>query len=85
MIQPHKYLDFNNSILVTGARIIAILKQSPKIKYDKLTNELIKGGDDNVRIVFPEALSFLFLLGKVNYIQTTDEVILTNENTANIF
>lgn len=76
MIKPHKYLSFNDCVLVVGGKILAILMQTSKIKYNKLLEELVESWDDNIRIVFPEALSFLFLLGKVEYNQETDEVEL---------
>lgn len=76
MIKPHKYLNFNDSVLVVGGKILALLMPSSKIKYNKLLEKLVENGDENVRIVFPEALSFLFLLGKLEYNQATDEVEL---------
>lgn len=76
MIKPHKYLDFNSSTLVIGARILSILLKHPKINYMSLLDKLIVDSDDNIKIVFPESLSFLYLIGKVEYNQITDEVEL---------
>jgi hypothetical protein len=76
MIKPYKHLDFNNSVLVIGAKILVILKSARKIKYHYLLVKLMEEGDENSKFVFPQALSFLFLLGKVDYCIETDEVEL---------
>jgi len=76
MIKPHKYFDFNNSILVIGARIIDILKNNKKVRYELVVNKLIKSNGESSKYIFPQALSFLFLLGKVGYCKESDELEL---------
>ena len=76
MIKPYKYLDFNNSVIVIGAMILKILKTNNKIKYEKVLKQIINSNGENGKFVFPQALSFLFLLGKIEYLKETDELEL---------
>lgn len=77
MIKPYRHLDFNNSVLVIGAKIIEILKNSRSVKYSYLLKKITEG-DENSKYVFPQALAFLFLIGKVDYCVETDEVELVS-------
>lgn len=78
MLKPHRYLDYNNSILVVGAKILSILQNDNVLKYDLLLVKLLEHNDNNIRYVFAQSLSFLFLLGKIDYDSATDEVGLTS-------
>ena len=42
------------------------------IQYDNLLNKITDTLGDEAKMNFPYALNFLFLLGKLNYEQTTD-------------
>lgn len=77
MIQPHKYLDLNTSILSLGGLILNILKEHNSIKYDELLNKVvISKGIDSERVFIP-TLSFLYLLGKLEYRRDLDTIELT--------
>jgi len=74
MIAPHKYLDLNLSILNLGGIILNILKEDEALKWDELLNRvmLLRGG--NAKEVFIPTLSFLYILGKIEYQQEIDTI-----------
>ncbi len=76
MIKPHKYLDINYSVIVVGSKILSIFRKKEKMKYELVLEKLIKNGGEENKYVFPQALSFLYLLGKVDYCKETDELEL---------
>lgn len=74
MITPHKYLDLNLSILNLGGLILAIIKEIGVIKYDELLNRVVLARGDNAKDVFVQTLSFLFILGKIDYQRDIDTI-----------
>ena len=72
MIAPHKYLDLNLSVLNLGGVILNILKKEEIIKYNDLLNKVILNRGENAKEVFLPTMSFLYLLGKVEYHKETD-------------
>lgn len=79
MITAHKYLNLDISVINISSVIIAKLKEKSLIKYDDLQNYLITSVGDKSKDIFPYALNFLFLLGKLSYIKENDTFQL-NEN-----
>jgi len=76
MIKPHKYFNYNNSVLIIGAKIIDILKYNRTVRYEIVLEKLIKSNGEESKYIFPQAISFLFLLGKIEYCKETDELEL---------
>jgi hypothetical protein len=74
MIASHKYLDLNLSILNLGGLVLRILKEEGAIKYDELLNKVIAVRGNNAKEVFIQTLSFLFLLGKIEYKKDIDTI-----------
>ncbi len=68
MLKPTKHLDPSFSVLNVAAQTLNILSKQRTIKYDELYDKLYKRfGDDNLRPVFLPSISFLYLLGKIEY------------------
>jgi hypothetical protein len=67
MIGAHKYLNLDLSVINISALIIAKLRENVWLKYDELLGAVVSALGENAKEVFPSALSFLFLLGKVAY------------------
>lgn len=76
MITPNKYLDLNLSILNLGGIILKILQSSGIMKYDDLLDRLIFVQGENAKEVFSSTLSFLYLLGKIQYNKNLDTIEL---------
>jgi hypothetical protein len=74
MIAPHKYLDLNLSLLNLGGLILSIVKEDSIIKYDELLEKVILSRGNNAKEVFIPALSFLYLLGKIEYKKDIDTI-----------
>ncbi|WP_163407934.1 ABC-three component system middle component 8 [Flavobacterium ajazii] len=74
MIAPHKYLDLNLSLLNLGGVILSIVKEQEVIKYDELLEKVTLSRGINAKEVFIPALSFLYLLGKIEYQKDIDTI-----------
>ncbi len=74
MIAPHKYLDLNLSILNLGGVILTIIKNEGAVKYDELLERLILARGENAKEVFIPTLSFLYVLGKIEYQRDIDTI-----------
>ena len=74
MITPHKYLNLDLSILNLGGVILSIIKEDSVIKYNELLGKVILARGENAKEVFIPTLSFLFLLGKVEYKKDIDTI-----------
>ncbi|MEZ0487008.1 ABC-three component system middle component 8 [Fibrella aquatica] len=74
MIAPHKYLDLNLSILNLGGVILKIIMEDGAIKYDELLNRVVLARGKNAKDVFVQTLSFLYILGKINYQKDIDTI-----------
>ena len=74
MITPHKYLDLNLSLLNLGGLILSITKKEGAIKYDELLERIILLRGDNAKEVFTPTLSFLYILGKIEYQKNIDSI-----------
>jgi hypothetical protein len=67
MLKPTKHLDPNYSVLNVAAHALKLLASHRTIKYDELFDRLNKKFGDDLRPVFLPSLSFLYLLGKLEY------------------
>lgn len=84
MISAHKYLDLNISILNLGGIVLQILKKEGVVRYDELLNKLIIARGDNAKDVFIQTLSFLYLMGKIEYQKDIDSIEYLNEVKSDI-
>lgn len=76
MIKPDKYMNLNLSVVNIGGIILKSLSRCPIQKFDDLENLIICQQGENAKYVFNQALSFLFLLGKINYQPSSDTITL---------
>lgn len=76
MITPNKYLDLNLSVINLGGIILKILKNSGMTKYDELLERVMMIKGENSKEVFLSTLSFLFLIGKIQYHKEIDTIEL---------
>lgn len=74
MIAPHKYLDLNLSLLNLGGLILKILKEEGAIKHDELLEKVTLVRGDSAKDVFIPTLSFLYILGKIEYQREIDTI-----------
>jgi hypothetical protein len=79
MIRPDKHMDLNFSVIRAGALIIEELQAAEYILFDELLDALIRKTDERVKSVFIPTLSFLFLLGKIQYCKKKDSFKLVKK------
>lgn len=76
MIKPNKYMDIDLSVLNIGGLILKSLSFCPVQKYDELQDTVLVNMGEAAKPVFLNALSFLYLLGKINYQSSADAIEL---------
>lgn len=81
MITPTKYMDMDACLLVILEILIKFLKKNKKIaRISSLKDELKKKTSHDeykIDIDILNALSVLYLLGKIDYVEKTDSIELT--------
>lgn len=78
MITAHKYLNLDLSVINISALVIEYLTKHRLLQYDELLKISISAYGEKAKSVFPYALNFLFLVGKIEYSIELD-VIQLNE------
>ena len=76
MIMPDKYTNLNLSVVNIGGVILKSLCNCSIQKYDDLENHVTSVLGDSAKLLFVQALSFLYALGKINYQPTSDSINL---------
>lgn len=79
MIEANKYLNLDLSVIRISSKIISELKENDIVKYDELLKSLQNRIGDEVKQVYTASLSFLFLLGKIEYYEEIDAFSLKDE------
>lgn len=72
MLKPDKHTNLRLSIINVSGVILKILKDTDIITFDELLNNLSDKISKDAKEVFFETLSFLFLLGKIEYHEKLD-------------
>lgn len=67
MLKPTKHLDPTFSVLNVAAQALSMLMKQRTMKYDELYYKLDRRFGEHLRPVFLPSISFLYLLGKVEY------------------
>lgn len=76
MLRPDKHTDPTLSVVNIAGLIIEEIKNNDILGYDDLLNSLINQISESVKDVFLYSLSFLYLLGKVEYLPDSDALRL---------
>lgn len=75
MISPDRHTDPNVSVLNISAFILKNLNEFYDIGYDELLKKVEDNLSSKAKENYPYALNFLYLMGKVKYIQTSDSFL----------
>lgn len=79
MLKPTKYMNVDISLPAISCEVLKIFKKNKTLTYTDLFNKIVqKKGIESKNVILP-ALSFLYLLGKVEYYQKTDIIEYKNE------
>ena len=72
MIKPDRHTNIDLSVINISAYMLTQLNAFYEISYDDLLSKVIDNIGEGAKYNYPYALSFLFLLGRVEYIEETD-------------
>jgi len=72
MLNPCKHNDLSFTVLNIAGLMIEILQQNRILTYDDLHSVLTHQTSESVNEVYHYALSFLYLVGKLEYIPEID-------------
>lgn len=72
MIKPDKHTNLDFSLVNVSAFLLEELRISPTISYNELSESVIDNIGEKAKEIYPYALNFLFLLGKLNYLIESD-------------
>ena len=67
MLIPSKHLDLDRSALRVASEILAELRRRRVMEYDSVVRLVKRRTGDDGDVVVAPALSFLFLLGRIEY------------------
>lgn len=67
MLIPEKYTDYNTSIISISAQVIKVLKDNGPMMYNAVLSSVKNSLGEKSKYEFQNALSFLYLLGKLEY------------------
>ncbi|PVX44932.1 hypothetical protein C8C85_0690 [Flavobacterium sp. 103] len=81
MLKPTKHTHIKFSVIYIAGKILSFLTKETIIKYDDLKEMLIQDIGVKSKNNVDFALTFLFSIGKVEYLKNIDAVkLLGNEN-----
>ena len=72
MLRPSKHMKLEISTLSISSFILQEMSRSNILKYDALFEKISNRIGDDIKFNFHNALSLLYLLGKLEYHQKTD-------------
>jgi len=74
MLLVDEHTNLRLSILYLSALVIEALKDQKMMEYDRLLSRVTKESHPGAREILPYALSFLFMLGKIEYLPDLDSI-----------
>lgn len=81
MLTPTKHTDIKYSVMYISGKILSFLTKETIIKYDDLKEMLVREIGVKAKSNIDFALTFLFAIGKVEYLKNMDAVkLLSNRN-----
>lgn len=74
MLRPDKHTDIKYSIVFLSAVMMREILDNGIIKYDDLKNSLIHKIGKGITENYEYTLSYLFILGKIEYVDKLDSI-----------
>ena len=79
MITPHKHMNLDGSVLRASSLMLREISRRRTLEIEVLRERMTKKLGSDCAPVFMPALSFLYLLGKIEYHAKTDSVEFRSE------
>jgi hypothetical protein len=83
MLSPNKSLDLDTSVLRISALMLRELQKRGVIEFERLRGLILRRVGSDGEPVFLPALTFLFLLGRVEYHSKNDTIEFKADLNAN--
>lgn len=80
MLKPTKHTNIKFSVIYIAGKVLSFLTKEGIIKYDDLKEMLIHKIGIKSKNNFDFALTFLFAIGKIEYLKNIDAVKLLSNN-----
>ena len=78
MITPNKHTEIKYSVLYVAGLILKEIMKSGVVPYSELKGSIVQLLGKEVGVVFPQSLSFLYLMNKIEYKKDIDSFIYIN-------
>lgn len=78
MITPNKHTEIKYSVLYVAGLILKEIMKSGVVPYSELKGFIVQLLGKEVSVVFPQSLSFLYLMNKIEYNKDIDSFIYIN-------
>ncbi len=83
MLAPTKHTNIKYSVIYIAGKILVFLKKENLIKYDDLKELIVKEIGVKAKNNIDFSLTFLFALGKLEYIKEIDVISIISDNNEN--
>ena len=80
MLRPSKHTNIKYSVIYIAGKILGFLKKETLIKYEDLKEMLLSEIGVNAKNNIDYSLTFLFSIGKIEYLKNIDAITLINDN-----
>ncbi|NGX85270.1 ABC-three component system middle component 8 [Aequorivita sp. KMM 9714] len=80
MLTPTKHTNIKYSVIYIAGKILGFLKEETSIKYEDLKEMLVSEIGVNAKNNINYSLTFLFSVGKIEYLNNMDAITLINDN-----
>lgn len=79
MIRPTKYLDLNTCVLRLAEVILSELREAQVVPLNELDMIVRTRVGDSARFNFLSTLNLLYLVGKIDYRDDSDEIVFVHQ------
>ncbi len=79
MLTPTKHTNVKYSIVYISCAILKMLQENSILKYDELKQLLIKNIGIKAKSRLNISLTFLYSIGKIEYLKELDAITISNE------
>ncbi len=80
MLTPTKHTNIKYSVIYIAGKVLGFLKKESLIKYEDLKEMLVSEIGGNAKNNIDYSLTFLFSIGKIEYLKSIDAITLINDN-----
>lgn len=80
MLTPTKHTNIKYSVMYIAGKVLSFLKNETLIKYEDLKEMLVSEIGVNAKNNIDYSLTFLFSIGKIEYLKNIDAISLINDN-----